>query len=147
MKSREQTKNKTNNINIIAAILRGETVQHNSLYGGNGWYDFDVEKAKEDESLFGPWNCCDGYEWRVKPKVTTYNFSQVIQHQVEIENAVIGKLVNGKTYYTIHSASKKVDKIIPYEDNSFNYGIDRLFFEKEEDAIKALNVINQTKGN
>ena len=140
------TKNQTKNQHIIAAILKGEIVQHNNYFNPNEWVDFDIEQVKEGDS-FGPWNCDDYYKWRIKPKVTTYKFSQVIQHQVEIENAVIGKLVNGKTYYTIHSASTKVDKINPYEDNSFNYGIDRLFFEKEEDAIKALNVINQKKGN
>ncbi len=147
MKSREQTKNKTDNFEIIAAILRGETVQHNSLYGGNEWYDFDVEKAKKDKSSFGPWNCCDAYQWRIKPKTTTFKFYQVIQHKVEIENRFIGEFESGKTYWTIHTGSVKPDKVYSCNGNTFNYGEDRLFFEKEEDAIKALNIINQAKGN
>lgn len=146
MITKRQTENQTKNQHIIVAILNGETVQHTQYYDDEVWVDFDIDNVKNGDP-FGPWNCENGYQWRVKPKVTTYKFSQVIQHQVEIENAFVGKFINGKTYYTIHSASTKVDKINPYEVNSFNYGIDRLFFEKEEDAIKALNVINQKKGN
>lgn len=78
--------NRTQNDEIIRAILRGEQVEVNSMYDENEWTVFDVNDFLEGQK-FGPWNCHNAYKWRIKKKVVTKEITlkKVIVETVKLD--------------------------------------------------------------
>ena len=146
--------NHTKNQEFIHALLKGQTVQ---LRGGpmSEWYDFDLEFALENEDPFGPWNCADCYEWRIKPEETEvrFDFEKVIVETMTFKfEGVKNELYKvGETVYFIVQADSGmfykfiITAAIHDQPNKYKKYV---FFISEEYLEKAWQQIpQQMKGN
>lgn len=146
--------NHTKNQEIIHALIKGQTVQ---LRGGSipEWYDFDLEFALENEDPFGPWNCADCYEWRIKPKETEvqFDFEKVVIETVSFKfEGVKNELYKvGETacFIVKHDNNLFYKHIVKnVNHNQFEKYKNYVFFISEEYLEKAWQQIpQQMKGN
>ena len=148
---------KYEHIEMIRALLRGETIEHNSLISLDKWILYDKELFLDGDP-FGPWSCDDRYQWRVKPKTTSVELTfeekvvNIVEKKVQIELEGVKKdhsYKKGDTIYYINfnQLSKNYNlKKLTVNHNNASYMPTHILFETEEASKKAFKQIQSMKG-
>lgn len=139
-------KNQTENQQFIKALIEGKTIQHRIK--GENWYDFDLNWCLENEDPFGPWNCADCYEWRVKPKTQVITVEITVTKTLTIEGVKDCHYKAGEQLFFIqkHEDGYKKHKHVAMYDHAREFK-SAIFFETEEAMNKAYEqIINAQKG-
>ena len=138
------SKNRTENQEIIKALIQGQQVQYK--FKGDNWEDYDSTVFKH----FGPWHCEDEYQWRIKPEKTsvtltvnvTFKF-EGIKKELYVKGEDIFYIFRGLVDDAYHK-----DIIRNVNHNEGTRQSSYIMFETEEAMDKAYEqIINAQKGS